>query len=72
MHRTTPLLYMESKLSPAELFFGRTFVPYFVHLCVLILSQKHRDYQFSMILQQFTSYLLVRLENFNLQYPPNQ
>ena len=22
MHRTTPLLYMKSKLSPAELFFG--------------------------------------------------
>ena len=35
------------------------FVPYFAHLHVLVSSQKHGDDQFSMILQQITSYLLV-------------
>ena len=37
----------------------------FAHLRVLSLSQKHGDDQFSMILQQFTSYVLVcQLNNF--------
>ena len=33
MHRTTPLLYMKSKLSPAELFFGCRLAsnPYVIH-----------------------------------------
>ena len=30
----------------------------FAHLCVLVLSQKHGNDQFSMILRQFTSYFV--------------
>ena len=59
-------IYLKSKIPSCNL-------PLFLilHLHVLLLSQKQGDDQFSMILQQFTSYVLVCQETFNLQYPPN-